>query len=79
MLRVVVYLFKNIDNCKFFRLLHAQTVYCLFDQASDTYHKASALVEQMANINQAPNLAGLYAEFSVLYFFRSQYDEVSNF
>jgi hypothetical protein len=50
----------------------------LFDQASETYHKASALVEQMANINQAPNLAGLYAEFSVLYFFRSQYDEVNN-
>jgi hypothetical protein len=50
----------------------------LFDQASDTYRKASALVEQMANLNQTPNLAGLYAEFSVLYFFRSQYDEVNN-
>ncbi|XP_059482685.1 amyloid protein-binding protein 2 [Neocloeon triangulifer] len=57
------------------KLLHAQTVYSLFEQASGTHHKASDLVKQMASVNQAPNLAGLYAEFSVLYFFRSQYDE----
>ncbi|CAB3387397.1 Hypothetical predicted protein [Cloeon dipterum] len=57
------------------KLLHAQTVYCLFEQAQSTYFKASLLVDSLRAKQQVPNLAGLYAEFSVLYFFRSQYDE----
>ncbi|KAF4529395.1 hypothetical protein B566_EDAN003486 [Ephemera danica] len=56
-------------------LLHVQTVYCRFPEADATFQAAVSLVDKMRALGDVPNLAGLYAEFSVLYFFRSQYNE----
>lgn len=57
------------------KLLHVQTVYCRFPEADATFQAAVSLVDKMRALGDVPNLAGLYAEFSVLYFFRSQYNE----
>jgi hypothetical protein len=55
-----------------------QTVYCRFPEAEATYQSAVSLVEKLKAEGEVSNLAGLYTEFSVLYFFRSQYNEVSD-
>jgi hypothetical protein len=58
------------------RLLHTQAAYCHFDGAEITYHLALELVDRLHAVNEETNLAGLFAEFSVLHFSRSEYDEV---
>lgn len=58
------------------RLLHTQAAFCHFDGAEITYRLALELVDRLHTVNEETNLAGLFAEFSVLHFSRSEYDEV---
>lgn len=68
---------KNLNcyklNC---RRLHAEAVYCMFKAAEDTYENAHNTIEELKKLNFVPNLSGLYANISALYFIRSEYDEV---
>ncbi|XP_071442757.1 amyloid protein-binding protein 2 isoform X2 [Hetaerina americana] len=57
------------------KLLHVQTAFCHFDEADKTHHYALNILKCLQDAGEEANLAGLYAEFSVLYFIRSQYDE----
>ena len=56
------------------RLLHAQTAFCCFKEASRTSKLALQIVKN--NCRQIPNslLASIYQEISVLHFYRSEYD-----
>jgi hypothetical protein len=58
------------------RLLHSQAAFCHFDGAEITYRLALEVVDRLQTANEQTNLAGLFAEFSVLHFSRSEYDEV---
>ncbi|XP_046396092.1 amyloid protein-binding protein 2 isoform X2 [Ischnura elegans] len=57
------------------KLLHVQTAFCHFDEADETHNYALNILKCLQDAGEEANLAGLYAEFSVLYFIRSQYDE----
>lgn len=59
-----------------FRRIYAETIYCEFKAAEDTFNSARNVIKQLEERNSLPNLAGLYANFSTLYFHRSEYDEV---
>jgi hypothetical protein len=60
----------------FYRLLHTQAAFCHFDGAEITYRLALEVMDRLRAANGETNLAGLFAEFSVLHFSRSEYDEV---
>lgn len=60
----------------FFRRIHAEAVYCLFKEAEQTFELAQATVEELKKLDSVPNLAGLYANFSTLYYMKSEYEEV---
>ncbi|XP_074030648.1 protein interacting with APP tail-1 [Leptinotarsa decemlineata] len=55
--------------------IYAESVYCEFDQAAETFKSAQEVVRQLELFNYVPNLAGLYSNYSFLYFLRSEYDE----
>ncbi|KAG8231737.1 hypothetical protein J437_LFUL012015 [Ladona fulva] len=57
------------------KLLHVQTAFCHFDEADETHHYALSILQRLQDAGEEANLAGLYAEFSALYFIRSQFDE----
>lgn len=59
-----------------FRLLHAQAAYCAFRGAAKTHELAVEMIEQLKNVGYYDsNHAALFAEFSVLFFIRSEYDQ----
>ncbi|KAG5877040.1 hypothetical protein JTB14_006520 [Gonioctena quinquepunctata] len=55
--------------------IYAESVYCDFDEAAQTFKSAQEVIRQLELLNAVPNLAGLYSNFSFLYFIRSEYDE----
>ncbi|XP_029169791.1 amyloid protein-binding protein 2 [Nylanderia fulva] len=65
---------RTLDCCH--KLLHAQAAYCTFVGAADTHQLAIEMIEQLkkAQYNNS-NHAALFAEFSVLFFIRSEYDQ----
>jgi len=69
----IKYWFKLLE-C-YHKLLHTQAAFCNFDGAKLTYHHALQLVDKLRAANEETNLAGLFAEFSVLHFSRSDYDK----
>lgn len=57
-------------------MLHAQAAYCAFDGAAETHQLAIEMIEQLKNAQyNNSNHAALFAEFSVLFFIRSEYDQ----
>lgn len=59
----------------FQRRLHTETNYCLFKEAESTIIEADKVVEELEKLNELPNLAALYSNYSALYFRRSEYDK----
>ncbi|KAB0793914.1 hypothetical protein PPYR_13534 [Photinus pyralis] len=55
--------------------LHAESVYCMFKCAEDTFERILSTKDELQKLNAVPNLAGLYANISALFFARSEYDE----
>lgn len=49
----------------------------MFNDASKTFKMANDTIELLKSVNEIPNLAALYTEFSLLFFIRSEYDKVS--
>ncbi|XP_043270532.1 amyloid protein-binding protein 2 isoform X2 [Venturia canescens] len=65
---------RTLDCCH--KLLHAQAVYCAFRGAAETHELALSTVEKLKAAGYGnTNHAALYAEFSVLFFTRSEYDK----
>ncbi|XP_051153214.1 amyloid protein-binding protein 2 [Leptopilina boulardi] len=63
----------TLDCCH--KLLHAQAAYCAFRAAAETYQLAVRTVDKLKNAGHSnANHAALYAEFSVLFYIRSEYD-----
>jgi hypothetical protein len=58
------------------RLLHSQTAFFHFCDAEITCRLALEVVDRLQAAGEQMNLAGLFAEFSVLHFSKSEYDEV---
>lgn len=59
-----------------FRLLHAQASFCAFDGAAETHRLAIEMIDKLKHTQYSDcNHAALFAEFSVLFFIRSEYDE----
>lgn len=58
-----------------FRRIHAEAIFCLFKDADKTFQLAQATVEELKKVDNVPNLAGLYANFSTLYYMKSEYDK----
>ncbi|XP_054287925.1 amyloid protein-binding protein 2-like [Macrosteles quadrilineatus] len=56
-------------------LLHAQAVYCMIEPAEQTRQMAAELAEKLFAAGETMNLAGLYSEFSLYSFTKSNYDE----
>ncbi|KAG8248309.1 Amyloid protein-binding protein 2 [Homalodisca vitripennis] len=56
-------------------LLHAQAAYSMIESADLTRYQAAGLVEELLAAGETMNLAGLYTEFSLHSFFKSNYDE----
>ncbi|XP_069703847.1 amyloid protein-binding protein 2 [Periplaneta americana] len=69
----VKYWRKLLECCH--KLLHTQAAFCQFEGAEITYRLALDVVDRLHAANEETNLAGLFAEFSVLHFSRSEYDE----
>lgn len=58
------------------KLLHAQAAYCAFRAAAKTYALAISTITKLENAGYSiANHAALYAEFSVLFYIRSEYDK----
>ncbi|XP_031781635.1 amyloid protein-binding protein 2 [Nasonia vitripennis] len=65
---------RTLDCCH--KLLHAQAAYCAFTGAAETYQLALQTIEKLKNAGYTnTNHAALYAEFGVLFFIRSEYDQ----
>lgn len=54
-----------------------QAAFCLFPDAAQTYEQINNLIKKLKDMNELPNLAALYKEFSIHFFIRSEYDDVS--
>ncbi|XP_020292274.1 amyloid protein-binding protein 2 [Pseudomyrmex gracilis] len=66
--------FRTLDCCH--KLLHAQASFCAFDGAAETHRLAIEMIDKLKHTQySACNHAALFAEFSVLFFIRSEYDE----
>ncbi|XP_014229966.1 amyloid protein-binding protein 2 [Trichogramma pretiosum] len=62
-----------LDCCH--KLIHAQASYCSFTGAAYTHDLALETIDKLNEVGYLyVNHAALYAEFSVLYFIRSEYD-----
>lgn len=57
------------------KLFHVQAAFCLFPEAAKTYEDINKLIQKLRKMNELPNLAALYKEFSIHFFLRSEYDE----
>jgi hypothetical protein len=66
---------KKCLEC-YHKRIYAETIYCEFKAAENTFNSAQKVIKQLNKLDALPNLAGLYANFSTLYFHRSEYDEV---
>lgn len=55
--------------------MQAEAIFCLFKDADRTFELAQETVEELKKLDSLPNLAGLYANFSTLYYMKSEYDE----
>ncbi|XP_014209182.1 amyloid protein-binding protein 2 isoform X2 [Copidosoma floridanum] len=65
---------RTLDCC--YKLLHAQTAYCMFNEATKTCDLALQTIEKLNNTEYTNiNHAAFYAELGVLYFSRSEYDK----
>ncbi|XP_012529899.1 amyloid protein-binding protein 2 [Monomorium pharaonis] len=65
---------RTLDCCH--KLLHAQAAYCDFEGATETYKLAMEMIEKLKSKQyNSSNHAALFAEFSVLFYIRSEYDE----
>ncbi|XP_063990114.1 amyloid protein-binding protein 2 [Diachasmimorpha longicaudata] len=65
---------RTLDCCH--KLLHAQTAYCSFRGAAETHELALATVKKLEVAGYKDfSHAALYAEFSVLFFIRGEYDQ----
>ncbi|XP_011860542.1 PREDICTED: amyloid protein-binding protein 2-like [Vollenhovia emeryi] len=65
---------RTLDCCH--KLLHAQAAYCDFAGAKETYILAMEMIEKLKSKQyNNSNHAALFAEFSVLYYIRSEYNE----
>lgn len=58
-------------------MLHAQAVYSMIEAAEHTRQLAEELVNKLHTAGQTINLAGLYTQFSLHSFSKSNYNEVS--
>lgn len=57
------------------RRVQAEAIFCLFKDADRTFELAQSTVEELKMLDSVPNLAGLYANFSTLYYMKSEYEE----
>ncbi|XP_024877591.1 amyloid protein-binding protein 2 [Temnothorax curvispinosus] len=65
---------RTLDCCH--KLLHAQAAYCDFEKAAETHQIAMKMIEKLKSEQyNNSNHAALFAEFSVLFYIRSEYDE----
>ncbi|KAL0122087.1 hypothetical protein PUN28_007095 [Cardiocondyla obscurior] len=65
---------RTLECCH--KLLHAQAAYCDFDGAAETHQLALETIEKLKSKQyNNSNHAALFAEFSVLFYIRSEYDE----
>ncbi|KAK7870966.1 hypothetical protein R5R35_012177 [Gryllus longicercus] len=64
---------KLLECCH--KLLRTQAAFCQFAGAQKSYQLALEVVAQLQNLQEPTNLSGLFTEFSVLHFSRSEYDE----
>ncbi|XP_012282541.1 amyloid protein-binding protein 2 [Orussus abietinus] len=65
---------RVLDCCH--KLLHTQSAYCELDRAAETYKLALLMISRLTNEGYTDvNHAGLYTEFSVLFFIRSEFNE----
>ncbi|XP_034949650.1 amyloid protein-binding protein 2 [Chelonus insularis] len=65
---------RTLDCCH--KLLHAQAASCAFKAAAETYELALETIKKLQDAGYRDyNHAALYAEFSVLFFLRSEYDQ----
>ncbi|KAK0089498.1 hypothetical protein PV325_007061 [Microctonus aethiopoides] len=65
---------RTLDCCH--KLLHAQAFYCAFRGAAETHQLALNTIKKLENAGYKDcSHAALYAEFSVLFFMRSEYDQ----
>lgn len=67
----------NVIILYHYRLLRVEAVYCNLTGAQETYKQTLALIDDLNQNKMAPNLAGIYADFSVYFFIRSEFDDVS--
>ncbi|XP_072396043.1 amyloid protein-binding protein 2 [Diabrotica undecimpunctata] len=68
---------KLMLDC-YHKKIYAEAIYCEFEKAAETFAAANKVIAQLEEKNAVPNLAGLYANFSFLFFGRSEYDEAYN-
>jgi len=64
---------KSLECCH--KLLHAQAIYSMVEPAEQTCRKAAELVDKLLAAGETMNLAGLYSEFSLYSYLKSNYDE----
>ncbi|XP_011158266.1 amyloid protein-binding protein 2 [Solenopsis invicta] len=64
---------RTLECCH--KLLHAQAAYCDFDGAAETHKLAMEIIKKLEWMQYNSNHAALFAEFSVLFYIRSEYDE----
>lgn len=64
---------KTLECCH--KLLHAQAAYSQLENAEHTRELAEQLVDKLHAAGENMNLAGLYTEFSLHSFIKSNYDE----
>uniref|UniRef100_A0A6P7GD56 Amyloid protein-binding protein 2 n=1 Tax=Diabrotica virgifera virgifera TaxID=50390 RepID=A0A6P7GD56_DIAVI len=68
---------KLMLDC-YHKKIYAEAIYCEFEKAAETFAAANKVIAELDEKNALPNLAGLYANFSFLFFGRSEYDEAYN-
>lgn len=66
-------LVQSLECC--WRLLHVRNAFCKFEEAEETFVLAQTLIDQIKSSGQRINFSGIYAEFSTLFFSRSNYKE----
>ncbi|KAJ8935248.1 hypothetical protein NQ314_012923 [Rhamnusium bicolor] len=70
-----IFLLRRLLDC-YHKRIYAEAIYCEFKAAEATFISAQSTIKELEKLNSVPNLAGLYTNFSLLYFIRSEYDEV---
>ncbi|KAK6637218.1 hypothetical protein RUM44_007632 [Polyplax serrata] len=57
------------------KLLRVQALFCNLVGAQKTYEQTLTLIDDLKAINQAPHLAGIYADFSFYFFTKNEFHE----